>query len=682
MESSDQQITWKIIPNTVQSRMKDRSFVHKLIPSRKLRRTNKVMNAKMKRHGRINTYSEYVIMKTSVLRDLSDNTDTDNSDNFTDDDFTLVYKSETSLTNYLMETSRYKYSLVKESKPDDTDLNDQEISKSEPRSDNTNLEWRKIKRKRTDLSIGKETIKDASCAKVDKDYGKIGIDVLDNHKLSLNKSMENALTKKKSISMKERAVELPTKVISSNAVAFHTTTVQKTETNSQLENHGESEPNVDHNSCLGNNSSVIDKKKDQVLKVQTFDTCSKYQPKDSGIEEDAEEECLLQSKKHYKKCKSESLQKKRSITKCTDDMTYPDDLKSESSNVLTTDSEDRVLCGSKDVMRTESSTEETQKRKLMPKVIHTEIVNKDYKIVLDTPSTMKSLKSEVLNATNSYDGQIHETEELECDTEDHISISTKKRLQQLKRLNLTTDTDSSSSENDETYSNNFESMRSKLFNRTLNSSDSSASESDTISFKRKISTVKRNERLSQSDNVSQQSDDCLNNENNSLKRYVDRCSVFPFKKHKRKTSNSNPVSTCNSDQEEIVKVTETNLENQTVEQIVNEEPVLQRPHDLQEFIENENLKLQIPVPSFRFKDIGEDDIFIVDIPSAVLEKQLVGKRMVLTENKLKFGKRKYRMECKDTGNLSCVVATGKSRKPYKAVNIKPMKRIVVRERLR
>lgn len=49
----------------------------------------------------------------------------------------------------------------------------------------------------------------------------------------------------------------------------------------------------------------------------------------------------------------------------------------------------------------------------------------------------------------------------------------------------------------------------------------------------------------------------------------------------------------------------------------------------------------------------------------VLERELVGKRIVLTENKLKLGKKKYKVTFRDVDHVSCVFGTGKSRKPYK-----------------
>lgn len=49
----------------------------------------------------------------------------------------------------------------------------------------------------------------------------------------------------------------------------------------------------------------------------------------------------------------------------------------------------------------------------------------------------------------------------------------------------------------------------------------------------------------------------------------------------------------------------------------------------------------------------------------VLQSELVGKRIVLTENKLKLGKQKYKVTYNDVDRVSCVFGTGKSLKPYK-----------------
>ena len=51
-----------------------------------------------------------------------------------------------------------------------------------------------------------------------------------------------------------------------------------------------------------------------------------------------------------------------------------------------------------------------------------------------------------------------------------------------------------------------------------------------------------------------------------------------------------------------------------------------RPYNLQEFIEKENLLVETTKPSFTLRDVEEDDeVFIIDIPSKLLENQLTAK---------------------------------------------------------
>lgn len=49
----------------------------------------------------------------------------------------------------------------------------------------------------------------------------------------------------------------------------------------------------------------------------------------------------------------------------------------------------------------------------------------------------------------------------------------------------------------------------------------------------------------------------------------------------------------------------------------------------------------------------------------VLESELIGNKIVLTDKKLKLGKKKYKVECKSIDNTSWVFASGKVHKPYK-----------------
>lgn len=166
MESDE--ITWKVVPNTVTNRMVHLSLIHKLIPSRKLGRRNKAMNVAIKQFRGLKRYTDYIRMKTSILRSLSDNDETDDDNSFTEDDYSILYKSNLSLTNYIQEMSNKSKTDSYEAGfliNDDYSMSDAESSKilagkcKKKSLNDTSLAWQKVvKRKSKDASSStKET---------------------------------------------------------------------------------------------------------------------------------------------------------------------------------------------------------------------------------------------------------------------------------------------------------------------------------------------------------------------------------------------------------------------------------------------------------------------------------------------------------------------------------------------
>lgn len=103
---SHESIAWEITDNSVADRMIDNSLIHKFRPSRKLRRRTKVLNTEMKKHYGMADYKHYVELKTSVLRNLANDTDTDDNSSLTDVDYDIIYSSPSKQAKYVAENSK------------------------------------------------------------------------------------------------------------------------------------------------------------------------------------------------------------------------------------------------------------------------------------------------------------------------------------------------------------------------------------------------------------------------------------------------------------------------------------------------------------------------------------------------------------------------------------------------
>ncbi|XP_060824722.1 uncharacterized protein LOC132911794 isoform X2 [Bombus pascuorum] len=729
MESDE--ITWNIVPNTVANRMIDFSLLHKLVPCRRLRRRNKAMNAAIKQYQSIKTYSQYIQMKTSVLRNMSDDSETDCNDTFTEDDYSILYKSDVSLSNYVKETlkknKRYPYEIESETNEDDfiSDVKSKKTVIKRPRSMSPiNLGWRKVKRKSQKTHSLKKGI-NANKFTCDNDDTEEAFSVMTDNVQSNIQSKTNTPHKyfidcvKENVDLENQVSvkdEINTATVEdvcdtasdSTEITCHATTVQKvTNNNDKLEQSDPTVNNIskefqsDKNYCYKmlessnirtqkrlsfslynvneicdtncENMSVDQNCPSQVERdlniTETFMNMpsvigNTYQLKDSGIDEDTEEEILERGKKYYKKFKNRTQTEEEEDTSNTSSIVNSkNNLIDDDDNSKSNTSKDIILLANENIDTNQvKSKQKIQTDKLQPKVTHTEVVNKKYKIMCDISVVSENIESEELSI-NDFCDEKPEVKEMKLIMKDSTSPITEKRYQQLRRLNLV-DSDSSTSENDD-RNYNVENMRDKLFKR-------SSEFSDILDF-------------------SEQTNYCLDDEDNILKQ----CSntnedsspdtkqlLFASNKSVQHKSDLNCTISHNFDKENHTKASsEKDLKIENMMQCEKKEST-SRPYNLQEFIEKENLLVETTKPSFTLRDVEEDDeVFIIDIPSKLLENQLLQSKIAFTEKTLKLGKQKYRVEYKNIDNVSCFLGTRKRKKPYKIVNIKPTARIVVREKV-
>lgn len=105
--SSHETIGWNVQDNFVKDRMIDNSLTHKFIPSSKIRRRTKALNAKIKKYCAVKDYKQYVKLKTNTVRNLIEDTDTDNSDNLSDTDYDIIYSSLIQTKSSVDDSERY-----------------------------------------------------------------------------------------------------------------------------------------------------------------------------------------------------------------------------------------------------------------------------------------------------------------------------------------------------------------------------------------------------------------------------------------------------------------------------------------------------------------------------------------------------------------------------------------------
>ncbi|XP_066586196.1 uro-adherence factor A-like [Prorops nasuta] len=329
----------------------------------------------------------------------------------------------------------------------------------------------------------------------------------------------------------------------------------------------------------------------------------------------------------------------------------------------------------------------------------------------------------VLEKIKSVKSDIDDTEEEEL--EDNISISTKKRLQQLKRLNLSLVSESSCSEDDTDCFKNLSNNNISQENILHKSFNSSYEEIEpTQQSPKKKAQVKSN-------NV-KDLNNCSKNEGNKINYIYDKlpmpnaikCKrIFdePYidkdgkigsevKDHERNSIRKNYVindtNTCiniiedkvQSDNEStkfslIIDANESfDLHEDSTKSVeskkkeVHEDQLsvtYKRPSQLNEFIEQQETLIKLKgKPSFTMKDLCEDDqVFILNLPSKILLKDFCGEKVILKEKSIKIGKDKYKASSDESQIISLLLNTGQQKSEYKIANIQTVRSITLRYKL-
>jgi len=180
---SHESITWEVTDNSVTDRMIENSLIHKFKPSRKLRKRTKVLNAEIKKHG-VKNYKHYVELKTNLLRNLTHDTDTDDSSSLTDIDYDIIYNSPSKQAKYVTKNFE-RYKLISEEDyeeyKNEGDKNVKRKKKSRARNTERRIQTRKSPRLNTALSVNtgwQEVVKKSSS--VSQLRKQMHINILDN----------------------------------------------------------------------------------------------------------------------------------------------------------------------------------------------------------------------------------------------------------------------------------------------------------------------------------------------------------------------------------------------------------------------------------------------------------------------------------------------------------------------
>ncbi|XP_043266367.1 uncharacterized protein LOC122405563 [Colletes gigas] len=885
-------VGWEIVTNNVENRMINMSLTHKLIPYRKLKRRTKAMNIAIKQYHKMITYNNYIKIKTSILRNISDDNQTDDSVTFSDDDYNNVYDSRLSLKRYMRRrrsarTSDDSYEIGYDGEENDIFRDavnrERSIKKSKNKSSEiVNVGWQDVIKKK----------KCTSPLFFEKGY----VQKDKQHNLNIpDKNAKDTTYQKTKVSasdktcITEKIIDPPVKAIDSKTIAHSITPPKKVRRNSiksikktDLVTNEIDERLQPIESCYkicernsaqkrkkknlmplfdDSNATQIDNDSSTNIKAQldqnqsncftskpniqqSLDVGSTNHPKDSGIEEDTEEEVPVRAERIHKKghkkiqkaCQSMEVTSSLDCRNNSEAKTTPDgNLMSDDNDVLDNmisedrDTSDKMVSNdsgasdkmisnghdvsnemvsdchdtSKEVESNDRNTldetvcdvhstsenvgsnndnrsdkmvsvchntsggvesddhdmsdkmksndhdasskmdsqdttvvtteivddgrkqqDSVQKQtRLQPKVTSTEIINKKYRIVSCNSSLLDDCSDSELSMKYDSNEKLSKSVATENSMEDSMSPLSKKRLQQLRRLNLTMDSESSLSEDDDACCNT-ENMRDKLLKRSEESCNSSINEDENINFRSPVlikfdkSITRRNyklrkhkekenscsfmvhEKRAKSKNLSHSEEFGQSLKFADSNDTLTQCTPTRNKscskndRHERISENSSTNIMYYSDKErnsfkQYSTITDESLQdddevnkNSAIEKAVNKDPtVCSRPCNLQQLIERDNLVFETTAPSITWEDLHKDEIFLIDIPTKMLKKRLKGKKLVLKGKKLKLGKYRYKVAYKDIDHMSCVFNSGKSRRPYKAVNVKSVLRVVAHEKI-
>jgi len=162
---SHESITWEVTDNSVTDRMIENSLIHKFRPSRKLLKRTKVLNAEIKKYG-VKNYKHYVELKTNLLRNLTHDTDTDDSSSLTDIDYDIIYNSPSKQAKYVTKNfERYKF-ISEEDYEEYKNKGDKNVKcKKKSRNTERRIQTRKSPRLNTALSVNtgwQEVVKESN----------------------------------------------------------------------------------------------------------------------------------------------------------------------------------------------------------------------------------------------------------------------------------------------------------------------------------------------------------------------------------------------------------------------------------------------------------------------------------------------------------------------------------------
>lgn len=113
---SHEEITWKVVDNTIAHKMIDNSLIHKFVQSNKIRKRTKLMNAEIKKRGIIKDYNEYMALKESIIQKVPIDHDTDDTDNLSDIDYSIIHNSGSKLKQYRNKFSTSRVLINNENK--------------------------------------------------------------------------------------------------------------------------------------------------------------------------------------------------------------------------------------------------------------------------------------------------------------------------------------------------------------------------------------------------------------------------------------------------------------------------------------------------------------------------------------------------------------------------------------
>ncbi|XP_031847448.2 uncharacterized protein LOC116433464 [Nomia melanderi] len=814
------EITWKTVPNNVKERMVDLSLAHKLTPCRKIRRTTKVMNTALKHYHILKTYSRFIKMKTYVLRHLSEDDDTDDNASFTD--YNVLYKYDTPVSNRMTHVSTSNVDYPSESdldvgKSDTPDTVIEETNTEQFKNTFSNIMNEELQENieehnvnlsysprenihRTRLNELNEINNHESCLS-NTDSPACEEDVIlrnqetftieestksneitcdakeiqetenreESSEMSIKEELDTSININEELKIKDYYETLHDKQdlpdIKENLMSpLNQDIIQDVDfTNSKIElQHNDFAQSVED--LRVDEGSVDEPESSKFLQKQSLLNDNTHQPKDSGIDEDTEEEfpqneqaiCVIEKKQmqeefsenkqaicviEKKQMQEEFSENKQAIcviekkqmqeefpenkqaicviekkqmqedciksVELTPPTLYSKDVSEDETNLTTDDTFIFNIDDSdEDINNEEEEQNKVVKQKLTPKVTHTEIVKNKYRIVSSNVSLFDINRGSKVTDNCVNNEKVIESVEIAHNAEDSMSPLSKRRLQQLRRLNLTVDSESSLSDDDDQYCNT-ENMRDKLFKRSKESSVSLDSEDDIMSFKHSTllndsmnsqgnkscrfenSGKKKNNYLGETCITSTEDEETFNNnESDQIKKYnkYKKSSQNSLKQSIHCTDNENTSPNKNTKHKGSFQESQTidkNLETETTLQSTIKNPTVQtKPCNLQELLEKESLIHELALPSVTLKDLQENDIYLLDIPSVVLESKLLGREFSLTNKKLTLGRHKYKITLDDTSHVSCVFNTGESCINYKAVSIKPVKKIVTRKRIR